>query len=62
MIVSAELKWFTLNPDNHSDYVRKITRTKMDLNDDYWGVSQDLITGHYIESEQMRSLPYHDSF
>ena len=62
MIVSAETKWFPLNPDNHSEYVRKITRTKMDLNDDYRGMSQDLMTGHFIESEQMRSLSYFDSF
>ena len=37
VVASAETKWFPLNSQSRSDYVRLITRTRMDLEDDYWG-------------------------
>ena len=40
-MASAETKWYPLNTKNRNDYVRVITRTRMDLNDDYWGINTE---------------------
>ena len=59
---SAETKWYALNIENRNDYVRYITRTKMDLNDDYWGFESEKSAGFFTESNSMRSLPYVNNF
>ena len=62
IVKSAETKWYALNIENRSDYVRYITRTKMDLNDDYWGIESENSVGFFTESKTMRSLPYVNNF
>ena len=37
LLSSAESNWYPLNPHSRTEYVKLITRTTLDLHDDYWG-------------------------
>ena len=62
VVASAETKWFPLNSQSRSDYVRLITRTRMDLEDDYWGFQSEGDKGFFTELKPTRNLPYSNKF
>ena len=62
IVKSSQSKWYALNNQARSDYVKVITRTAMQLNDDYMGFSKDEESGFFKTSQPTRAMPYPNTF
>jgi len=61
----SHMQWHALSPTARSDYVYKITRTTMELNDDYFNIGAfmtDREDGYYLQKEATREMPYLNKF
>ena len=62
IIESSDLQWNPIDPNIRSDFVKYITRTELDLKDDYWGLGAHNDSGFYISKKPSRSIPYENRF
>ena len=62
IVTSSQSKWYALNNEARSDYVKVITRTAMQLNDDYMGFRRDEESGFFKKSLPTRAMPYPNRF
>ena len=57
------MKWYPLNPDARTEYVRTVTRINTELHDSYFTVAdfdQELSHGHSIELQPSRTMGYNN--